>query len=921
VNQPGNVKFRIKFKSGSADNKKFNIDNITLCPYFAPQEIEVFGSNVSILNGATTTKLANDTNFSNNYFVGDAPIVKTFTITNYGSGVLNLSGLSILGSTDFAISALSSSSLSAGASATFDVSFSSISAGLKTAEIRIDNDDTDENPFVFKVSCFSKNYKKCTMQASNVVAFQDFEGTGTLVYVGSGTVAGGQNYGDNRTAKTDMFIGTKSYQVSSTTNTVEFNTLDTSSFENIKLSFRLGAYAATVGNGMEDLDKIQVYVSEDGGLTWSEQLTLRGNTNAVSDINSSTGTPVSVTYNNNLIGGVLYTMSSGSTNTYANSFTINNLPAVSQLKIKMVIVNDNVSEIWSLDDVVIEAKSPESTTWDGLSWSSGVPTANVKAIIDGDYSTTLGEIQACECQINANKTLTVVANDYIEIQNSIINNGALLIEDDGSLIQINDYAVNSGVGVNSLIRTAENLKIFDYIYWSSPQNGTPFSTIPNSRYYEWVADYENPEGYGYGNWFTPSGTTMVNGKGYIFRVPNGNPTQTITFSGNQFNTGVITSQMKKGPYTSTSVIPAGVNGPITNTDDNWNLLGNPYPSAIDAIEFATDNSTVLENAEVMLWRHLTSISSSTSSPYYQSFNSNYSSNDYVTYTASGSVPAGAFDGKIASGQAFFVKMKDDTAVPNTANIAFNNSQRSRVHNNSQFFRTANSKKNADLEKHRIWLDLVSPNKTATSQMIGYIEGATNGDDFLYEAKSSLVSGFQFYSIIDNKNFKIQGRQLPFDQNDVVPLGVIVPTDGKYTVAINTTDGRFKDVNTKIYLEDKVTGDIHDLTVSPYQFDIVKGNYSNRFALRFTNQRLSNTENELNVNSVSVYVKNDNVILKSDIQIIKSYEVYNVLGQLISKETNINALQTAVGNLAKSNQALIVKVTLERGSILSKKILF
>lgn len=544
-------------------------------------------------------------------------------------------------------------------------------------------------------------------------------------------------------------------------------------------------------------------------------------------------------------------------------------------------------------------------------------------VLNNDFETSISNdlIVNGDLTNNTNKKLLISQNDYVQVGMNVINNGAISIHDDASLVQVDDSGVFSGSGLNSLTRKAENLKLFDYIYWSSPQNGTPFSTIPNSRYYEWISDHANPLGFGYGNWLTPSSSTMINGKGYIFRVPNGNATQTITFSGNHFNTGIITSQMKKGPYNALSVIPAGVNGLITNTDDNWNLLGNPYPSAIDAIEFATDNSAVLENAEVMLWRHLTSISSSTSSPYYQSFNSNYSSNDYVTYTASGSVPAGAFDGKIASGQAFFVKMKDDTAVPNTANITFNNSQRSRVHNNSQFFRTANSKKNADLEKHRIWLDLVSPNKTATSQMIGYIEGATNGDDFLYEAKSSLLSGFQFYSIIDNKNFKIQGRQLPFDQYDVVPLGVIVPTDGKYTVAINTTDGRFKDVNTKIYLEDKMTGDIHDLTIAPYQFDIVKGNYSNRFALRFTNQRLSNPENELNVNSVSVYVKNDNVILKSDIQIIKSYEVYNVLGKLLKTKSNINVLESEISGLAKNNQMLIVKVKLENGNSLSKKIIF
>ncbi|WP_136667640.1 T9SS sorting signal type C domain-containing protein [Flavobacterium sp. H122] len=542
-------------------------------------------------------------------------------------------------------------------------------------------------------------------------------------------------------------------------------------------------------------------------------------------------------------------------------------------------------------------------------------------VLNNDFTTNVSNdlIANGDLTINTSKSLTIASNDYVQVGLNVVNNGNVSVQDDASLIQVDDSGTYSGSGTNSLTRTAVNLKSFDYVYWSSPQNNSPFTTIPNSRYYEWIADYKNPDGYGYGNWFRPLGATMTNGKGYIFRVPDGNPTQTVNFSGNQFNTGVITSQIKKGPYTD--VPYAGTNGIITNADDNMNLVGNPYPSAIDALEFAADNSAVLENAEVSLWRHLTAISSSVSSPYYQSFAYNYSANDYVTYTASGSVPGGAFDGKIASGQAFFVKMKDDVAVSASANAVFNNSQRSRTHNNSQFFRTSNAKTATQLEKHRIWLDLVNPNNMATSQMVGYIEGATNSDDFLYEAKTSLMSGFQFYSSIDNKFFKIQGRQLPFDENDVVPLGVIVPADGKYKIAINSTDGLFKDANRKIYVEDKATGDIHDLTTAPYQFNIAKGNYTGRFVLRFTNQRLSNQENTLNENAVTVYVKNNLVGIKSDNEIIKSYEVYNVLGQLLKKKSNVNVLESDVLDLAKNNQALIVRIELENGSSINKKIIF
>lgn len=412
---------------------------------------------------------------------------------------------------------------------------------------------------------------------------------------------------------------------------------------------------------------------------------------------------------------------------------------------------------------------------------------------------------------------------------------------------------------------------------------------------------------------------MIQGKGYIFRVPN-SLNQNVTFTGSTFNNGVITSQIRKANFTGTTY--SGVNGFITNTDDNWNLIGNPYPSAIDALEFVNDNSAVLENGDIYIWRHLNQISSSNTSPYYQSYSYSYNINDFVVYTAgTGSVPPGVFDGKIASGQGFFVRMKDDPSVGLSSNVIFNNSQRDRTYDNSQFFRSSNAKGVKEVEKHRIWLDLVNSNNVAESLLVGYVEGATNDNDFLYESKSNLKSSFQFYSLIGNSSFKIQGRKLPFDENDMVTLGIMVPADGKYTIAVNSVDGLFKNATSKIYVEDKLTGIIHDLTISPYQFNSVKGVYNDRFVLRYKNQTLSN--NDLNLEeAITIFIK-DNKSLKimSTSKMIQSYAIYNVLGQLIKEKNSVNALEVEVFDLIKSNQTLIVKITTENGSIKTKKIIY
>src|SRR5690606_41988181 len=57
---------------------------------------------------------------------------------------------------------------------------------------------------------------------------------------------------------------------------------------------------------------------------------------------------------------------------------------------------------------------------------------------------------------------------------------------------------------------------------------------------------------------------------------------------------------------------------------------------------------------------------------------------------------------------------------------------------------------------------------------------------------------------------IQGKALPFLDTDLVPLGLVIPNAGNYTIAINSLDGLFESTNQDIFLEDTYTGIIHDL---------------------------------------------------------------------------------------------------------------
>ncbi len=86
--------------------------------------------------------------------VTGTPVVKTFAVRNFGDQ--NLTGLVVTkdgtNATEFIVSALSSSTVTPGGSATFDVTFTTFAVGTRTAAIHIASNDFDENPFDINLS-------------------------------------------------------------------------------------------------------------------------------------------------------------------------------------------------------------------------------------------------------------------------------------------------------------------------------------------------------------------------------------------------------------------------------------------------------------------------------------------------------------------------------------------------------------------------------------------------------------------------------------------------------------------------------------------------------------------------------------------------------------------------------------------------
>ena len=166
---------------------------------------------------------------------------------------------------------------------------------------------------------------------------------------------------------------------------------------------------------------------------------------------------------------------------------------------------------------------------------------------------------------------------------------------------------------------------------------------------------------------------------------------------------------------------------------------------------------------------------------------------------------------------------------------------------------------------------------------------------------------------------IQGRALPFDSNDKVAIGVSIPQDGLYKIALSSVDGLFSNANQNIYLEDKLLNVIYDIRTSPYSFMATKGITKDRFVIRFTNETALANET-FDANNDVVVVSNQELSVVSRNEKIENIIVYDVLGRKLFEGKNIKATDFILP-INKRNAPLLIEIGLENGIRINKKTVY
>ena len=515
-----------------------------------------------------------------------------------------------------------------------------------------------------------------------------------------------------------------------------------------------------------------------------------------------------------------------------------------------------------------------STTWNGTTWSNGLPSSQA-AIFESDYTITT-DLSACSLTVSNNANVTVNPNVNVTLNGPLtVSSGSFTLNNNANLIQTTN-ANNSGNII--VIRNSSPLMRLDYTLWSAPvanQNLSNFSPLTTTtRFYTYTTNT---------NLYTaianPSTTNFTEGQGYLIRMPNTHPATPTVWN------GTFTGVPHNGYYPITMT-----NGGATK---RFNLVGNPYPSPINMAQFVTDNNTKITGT-LYFWRKTNGAGTAYCT---------WAGGTFVTNSNAQTIDP---NGVIQTGQGFFVE-----ALNASTSLQFNNGQR--VSNTTgQFFKITQ----AVADRSTIWLNATNAQGDFSQMAVAYIPDATQGVD-TYDGKYYNDSAFALNSQLDNEEYVIQGRASPFDAADVVPLVFKTTTAGSYTIAIDHVEGLFMDTQ-DIILVDNLTGTETDLKSSGYTFAALAGIDNSRFTLKYQ-KTLGKPEQVLDENNVLVYKSNGAIHIKSGITNIDNVQLFDISGRFIFEKTKINANETSIESGEFGLQIIVVKIILENQKIVSKKI--
>lgn len=447
-----------------------------------------------------------------------------------------------------------------------------------------------------------------------------------------------------------------------------------------------------------------------------------------------------------------------------------------------------------------------STDWNTTgNWDNGIPSSITAATIPitGNQPVVADNAVCDDLTMEALSQLTVNSGVSLSVGGDLMMEASASGE--ASIVEYGGLSVAGNTSVQQYIEGSR------WNFISYPTD------MPNTSVYDtlFMRYYSEPDSKW--NYILDEDSTLTVGQGFEVYTLTSTGDTIITYDEGDLNVGSIN-------------LPVSYSGP----GHGWNVVGNPYPSAIDWDDASWVKTNV--DASIYVW-------------------------DGTKYLVWNGVTGDLIDGVIPAYQSFFTLTSASSPALQVNNTA-------RVHGPSPY-------KSGEVNN---LIDVrVAGNGYDDITFIHFNENASTAYDSQYDAMKlfGIEEAPQLYSIIEDDILAI--NTLPeYYPGMTIPLGLKVGADAEYTIKVSKLSSFEFPVN--VFIEDLVTGDFVDVsTEDVYSFNSQPGEDEERFVLHF--MALTGVDNPM-ANDVEIYSYNNSIYVKNAESANATISVTNIAGQVV-----------------------------------------
>ena len=568
---------------------------------------------------------------------------------------------------------------------------------------------------------------------------------------------------------------------------------------------------------------------------------------------------------------------------------------------------------------------------DDTQFYNGSGTANQPSTNDNCYkllvkNTATGSLplsvnaNVWELEVESGGVFALNTDKRLSVANAIENNGEIRLVGTSQLLQTHTGTSQvSGSGNLFIDQKAVTTSVYQSGYWSSPVHGAEemFSinevlkdgSIPTAAEaltgaatdINFLSDFDGDA----------STSPIQVSTRWLAKLINNLDFERINHVQNVLTPGEGWNMKSTGSdFTFKGILNDGTYS-SSISPNRLSLLGNPYPSALDADQFIADNSSAIAGTLYFY------DSTKDDTHYRNAYSGGYATRVIGIGTGFG---AGTAPGQyIPVGQAFFVYSEGST----TGEIEFKNSQRdfAILGGDSNFYGKTSSKNNA-IKVLRIGFQFeIGSSEVYKRQLALAFRGLTNGyengfDAYMFDRQPS-DAGLK--SLIPSSPYVISSIDY-FNDEMRIPLEVFLDESRVVSFSLDSIEN----FSATVFLEDSVEDVYYNLSKDgAATLNLSLGNYTDRFFISFINKSVLNIDSTSTNKDFSVFVDNNlkelKVLLENNGK-INALKIFNILGQeILSKDyRSFFEKEISINISGFSSSIYIVQLLTEKG-VVTKKI--